>query len=297
MGSPQRRARWYQPLLATFDRDVQFSPDGNKETTAPDYDRRTAVRLQSEMARKRRIDETRLATGCSILVYACAVFYAELFSNTMISLAKVLPLGLMLRLALLLGDGRPYAWRIACGLTLSAIGDVCLEMEKAHTRLPLFLVGLGSFLGGHCAYIYAFFANPVELRPVSVLIPSLYSLCVFVAVLWPSLPSDMVVPVGAYVLVITLMMVAALSRKPEGYASLWSFRCAATGALLFAVSDTILAYNRFVGVVPGAKVAIMSTYYLAQYAITMSARGAQSRPLTRALGSVENQLASKLKGT
>ena len=39
------------------------------------------------------------------------------------------------------------------------------------------------------------------------------------------------------------------------------------GALLFIVSDTILAYNKFVSPLPMAKVMVMVTYYAGQYFI------------------------------
>ena len=65
-------------------------------------------------------------------------------------------------------------------------------------------------------------------------------------------------------------------------ASLWSWRCAAAGATIFAASDTVLAINRFAGAVPYAKLVIMATYYLAQYSIALSARGSQPRPITKA---------------
>ncbi len=39
---------------------------------------------------------------------------------------------------------------------------------------------------------------------------------------------------------------------------------AAAGAMLFAASDTIIGYNRFVKSIPRAQVAIMSTYHVGQ---------------------------------
>jgi len=200
----------------------------------------------------------------------------------------VLPILLMLSLSLLLGNHGAYAMRIAVGLGLSAGGDFCLELESASSSSPhLFEAGLFAFLCGHCAYISAFLLNPINLGPLSAIVPSLYAALVFY-VLLPSLPPALFFPVLAYGIVITAMMTAAFTRAPEGYAALWSWRGAALGAALFAASDTMLAYSRFVRPVPYAKACVLTSYYLAQYCLTMSARGAQKRPLQKALGSVEN---------
>ena len=51
---------------------------------------------------------------------------------------KVVPILLMLKLTLLFGGNSTYARRVATGLALSAVGDLCLELEgrPALARLP-----------------------------------------------------------------------------------------------------------------------------------------------------------------
>jgi uncharacterized membrane protein YhhN len=71
---------------------------------------------------------------------------------------------------------------------------------------------------------------------------------------------DMMVPVGVYMAVITLMGIgAALHRKPSTLLF--------TGALLFIVSDCMIGINRFVMPFSTAKHAIMVTYYVGQLLI------------------------------
>jgi uncharacterized membrane protein YhhN len=79
------------------------------------------------------------------------------------------------------------------------------------------------------------------------------------------------------------MVILACSRQPAGTThSRWSSRTAIAGALLFGVSDTVLALDRFV---PWAKLSaapglVMSTYFMGQGLISLSAKGAGGKPKT-----------------
>jgi len=283
----RRRERWTAPILSAFDHDVRFKP-GTQAVDAPIYDRRTEFRMETEASKKRKVVWLRVGLVCSIVAYTLLRGQSTV-GVAVLACSKVLPILMMLFLSLLLGNTGAYAVCVAAGLGLSAIGDFCLELEGASSSSPhLFEAGLFAFLLGHCAFIAAFLRNPIQPHgPMSVCIPPVYAAAVFYA-LQPSLPRTLILPVLAYSIAIAAMMTIAFSRAPDGYAALWSWRCAALGAALFAASDTMLAYSRFVRPVPYAKVCVLSSYYLAQYCLTMSARGAQKRPLQKALGSVEN---------
>lgn len=97
-----------------------------------------------------------------------------------------------------------------------------------------FLLGLGSFLLAHIAYL-VLFAGPMRRRQVPW--PALvYAAWWFalVTVLAPYI-GGLLVPVSSYGLVIALAAAAALGTN----------RIAALGALLFLISDTILAFRLF----------------------------------------------------
>ena len=68
-----------------------------------------------------------------------------------------------------------------------------------------------------------------------------------------------------YVLAITTMLLTALNR--EGAVSPGSYRLVAFGAVLFVVSDSVLAWNRFVSPVGLSSLWIISSYGLAQLLI------------------------------
>jgi len=153
--------------------------------------------------------------------------------------------------------------------------------------VPLFLIGMGFFVAGLCAFSFAFSANTISVSAVTSALPIAYAAAVF-NVLRPTVPAGMLVPVFTYAVIIAALLLLAFSRHPEGIAPVWSWRCASAGAVLFTATSTILGYNRFVGAVPHAKLIFVVCYYLAQYMITMSVKGAQARQLSKSLGSVEN---------
>ena len=77
----------------------------------------------------------------------------------------------------------------------------------------------------------------------------------------------MMIPVGVYTSVITVMGISAAIRPnsvgKESYALVLS------GAVIFMLSDSTIALNKFIynGELPYARVVIMVTYLLAQYLI------------------------------
>ena len=94
--------------------------------------------------------------------------------------------------------------------------------------------------------------------------------------LWPKL-GEMQIPVLVYSIVITLMGLAALDRY--GAVSPKSFWKVLIGALLFILSDSLIAYSRFGQEIveislPGFW--IMLTYILAQFLIITGWMGRNS---------------------
>jgi uncharacterized membrane protein YhhN len=91
-------------------------------------------------------------------------------------------------------------------------------------------------------------------------------------VLYPVL-GDMRIPVVVYAVTITSMVLNALFRY--GRTTATSFGLVMAGAILFMISDSILAINRFLDPVSHASGWVMLTYILAQYLII---RGLLSHP-------------------
>jgi len=152
--------------------------------------------------------------------------------------------------------------RIAMALALSAIGDIFLEFEP-----PFFVPGLVAFLGAQVVYIVAFTARdrrPQWLRAVPA------ALFGAGAYLWlaPSL-GGLRGAVAAYIVAICLMLWRAWATVGGAHPQRLAV-FAAVGATAFALSDILVAYNRFVAPVLALKVLLMVLYWTAQWLIAAS---------------------------
>jgi alkenylglycerophosphocholine hydrolase len=157
---------------------------------------------------------------------------------------------------------RPVGRLTAGGLVLSALGDVLLETG-------LFLPGLLAFLSAHLAYVAAFLSS--DRRPaLGRALPFLaWGIGAF-AFLRPGL-GLMAVPVAAYVAVICTMMWRAAARVGSRGTPALAAAAGLGGAVAFGASDTLIAFDRFAGPVPGARWPIMALYWLGQAGIATAA--------------------------
>lgn len=158
------------------------------------------------------------------------------------------------------GDGAMRAWFVAA-LTFSLAGDVFLMLPRDR-----FVAGLGSFLVAHVAYV-------VGLQAMSPSPGALAASAAAVALVAAPLGrrivggaragghDALVVPVVAYMVVISAMVASALAvTRP------W----AVAGAFLFYVSDALIGWSRFVAPFRGHRLAIMVTYHLGQAGLVLS---------------------------
>lgn len=153
-------------------------------------------------------------------------------------------------------------------LFFSWIGDVLLMFSDRHSLF--FMSGLVAFLVAHLIYIFLFYKqeninnNKIYWWFIPVILIYLSGVLSF---LWSSL-NEMKIPVIIYAFVISAMLLMSIKayfewKKP---ANLWVL----TGAVLFVVSDTVLAINKFYTPVPMGSLVIMSTYLGAQFFIVKS---------------------------
>jgi alkenylglycerophosphocholine hydrolase len=171
-----------------------------------------------------------------------------------------------LALAALVLSGRRdgYAAALAGGLILSALGDVLLEVPGQ------FVAGLATFLCAHLAYTAAFVRDERRLRIGRALPFALWLLGAFVWIR-PGL-GEMTVPVVVYMLAIGTMMWRAAARVDGASSDHHGTRAALVGAILFGLSDTLIAIDRFRAPLPGAPFAIILLYWAGQAGIAASAR-------------------------
>jgi uncharacterized membrane protein YhhN len=134
------------------------------------------------------------------------------------------------------------------------------------------VAGLLAFLGGHLCFITAFLGDSrFATRPLAWLACLLLG-GVNLVLLWPSIPAALHPAVAVYGLVLSAMGAQALGRAwfHAGDALALPARRAAIGGLLFMLSDSLLAWNRFHGAVPLATLWVLGSYYAALWFIARS---------------------------
>jgi len=179
---------------------------------------------------------------------------------------KPLTTGCLLGIALVSDPSAPhYRGLVAVGLVFSLAGDVFLMLPSDR-----FLAGLASFFVAHLCYIAAFVATTGPQASPAVLIPWLLAGAGILATLWPHFGA-MRTPALLYVLAILAMGWQAT----EQWAALrtdWAL-CAMTGAVLFAISDSALGFDRFRRRFRAAPLVVLATYYSGQWLIALSTTG------------------------
>lgn len=158
---------------------------------------------------------------------------------------------------------------VLIALLFSFVGDVLLMFDEKDSIF--FLLGLSSFLMAHIFYILFFHHVRVKEK-----VKNNHWLLVAVVVYYAALISllsahlgDMKIPVLVYGMVISFMFMLAMhmlfvKNKSAGQWMMF-------GALLFVISDSVLAINKFYQSFEGAGILIMLTYGLAQLFIVLGA--------------------------
>ena len=158
---------------------------------------------------------------------------------------------------------------IVLALVFSWLGDVLLMFEARNNIF--FIFGLVAFLIAHIFYIL-FYENILKLENLKknywLFIPVLIYYVALIYLLSPHL-GEMKLPVRVYGVVISYMLIQALqiTRIKNRAASAMMI----IGAILFIASDSVLAMNKFYQPFELAGIAIMLTYGMAQFLITVGA--------------------------
>lgn len=143
-------------------------------------------------------------------------------------------------------------------LFFALIGDVVLMFDN------LFLVGLGSFLIMQLLYAICFIQHrgPRSIRKLFLTIIVIAVTIGLQMILLPHV-GELLIPVVAYSAVIGAMVLAGIWRTEKGQHYIWIL----VGVLLFMISDSLLAINKFAFEIPFGGFWVMLTYIAAQYLI------------------------------
>ena len=172
-----------------------------------------------------------------------------------LALFKTLPIGLLIVMVL---KGRSQLQNrtfitLLLALSFSALGDVLLALDTGQ----LFIGGLAAFFVSHAFYIITML--PINNWRLDVVLLYLFLAIIVFCLFYPNL-NDLLIPVIFYMLVLTIMAsITWMTDKSNGFLVL--------GGSVFVISDSILGLNRFYLEIAHADIAIMGSYYLAQFCL------------------------------
>jgi uncharacterized membrane protein YhhN len=151
----------------------------------------------------------------------------------------------------------------------SWVGDILLMLSGRDELF--FFAGVGGFFLAQVTYIFIFARYSEEKRkgylrknPLIIVLFLLYVGGIYYLLL-PGLEGIMKPVILVYAISLIGMSMMALNRR--GRVNPSSFRFVFTGSILFLVSDSMIAINKFTTEIPLAGFWIMITYILAQYLI------------------------------
>ncbi|MCJ8499929.1 lysoplasmalogenase [Desulfatitalea alkaliphila] len=182
------------------------------------------------------------------------------------SLLKAVPVSTLAVLVLREMSGLPRV-ALAGALIGSACGDFLLDLPGE----DFFVFGLAAFLTGHLFYTGLFFRY--ASRPDGAGLAVIAGLVVFAGFmmwLFRGIEPGLYPPVVLYIAVIVAMSIGAYLVPAGSRLLFW-------GALLFILSDVVLAVNKFLVAIPNGRLVNISLYFLAQYLIVVAARSIWGR--------------------
>jgi len=161
-------------------------------------------------------------------------------------------------------------WLVLVALACSVVGDVALLRSDMPTW---FTVGLTAFLIAHLGYVAAMVvgigiaASGLILVVCAAIVVAAGFVLVgrrILAAVPSGGPTELLVPVDLYTVVISLMVIAAWATARPA---------ALVGSLAFYASDSLLGWDRFVRPLPHRSLLVMTTYHLAQALMVLSLAG------------------------
>jgi len=213
--------------------------------------------------------------GILILVFVAIVIVQMIGSWTgniwFEYLAKPLLLPWMAIYFLLYSGKGNFKWMVLLAFFFSWTGDILLMFSGSLEIL--FYAGVGGFFMAQLSYILVFtnyFKNQRKgfiIRKPLILIPYLLYLIGIIVLLFPGLDGFMRPIVVIYGSSLIAMAIAAVNLRGKVQAPV--FNLVFWGSVLFVLSDSMLAINKFHTELPKSDVLIMSTYITAQLLILL----------------------------
>ena len=207
-----------------------------------------------------------------VLLAHCILIYLGM--NELRTMTKLLLVPVLLSyLAANKGKANPLVY---CGLIFSFLGDLILSQ----TGEIFFLLGMLAFVGTHvCNSIFFIGLHKGIIGKKRVELTAIFLLAAFSAIVFGELRpylGSFQWPILTYMFIISLMAISATSTLQNPMLKPVAVRCFIPGAVLFVLSDSILAMNKFLWHKPMLDILIMLTYGGAQYFLTLGFARVQS---------------------
>lgn len=193
-----------------------------------------------------------------ILIGIVYIFFIPSEPVSVKILTKLIPMGLIIIFArsTTVFFSSTYKQLIIMGLIICMVADGVIYW---------FLAGLVTFFIGHIFYIFAFSqANQKPIPKWAATLLLLYSASITFWIAGSQLKEGetfLGIAIIAYIIIILIMGWTAIKTR---------LPFAIIGALLFIISDTALAIDRFMFDIPNQDAVVMMTYYAAQIFIATS---------------------------
>ncbi len=160
----------------------------------------------------------------------------------------------------------------AIALIFSIAGDILLMIPRKQ-----FIAGLISFLLAHTAYTIGLISSIAEFNLASFFVTILVGITALrffkrvAASLHASAQKKMAIPIFAYIMVLGVMVTAALMTLVVPTWNTWASLITSAGALFFLISDSWVAWDRFVTPLKNRDLRIMVTYHCGQIGLILGA--------------------------
>jgi uncharacterized membrane protein YhhN len=191
----------------------------------------------------------------AFFLFSLLYLLAQAYVVDFLWLLKIIPIAILMG-TVLKTEASSIRTILLFALFFSGCGDLLLAFDE-------FIFGVAAFLIAQLSYAVLFrqyWKGLYQRWPLSFVL----LICIIV-MLWLLLPKlgNLQLPVLAYLVAISAMGLLAVQSS-------LSMRWAVLGALIFIISDSLIAINKFVYPLPFEGFLIMSTYYAAQFMLITS---------------------------
>ncbi|MCD6342154.1 MAG: lysoplasmalogenase [Spirochaetaceae bacterium] len=188
------------------------------------------------------------------------ILYIPLHPYPFSYLIKCVPVASLLIFTLIVKRG-PVRIFLASGLFFFLVGDVLLDLDYSR----FFIFGLGCFFLAHIFYTVLFFRDLRFYRKSLLIIAAVIVYGLTMAWLLRNMDPNRIIPVMAYLAVISLMTISAAL-----YSTGRSWKGAnlvVIGAAVFMLSGTVIVVNQFLVLIPNSPMISLPLYWAAQLMI------------------------------